>query len=161
MAAKKISPEVLRKQKGVSFVGITTCFFVHDGKGHFYMTKRGKKARDEQGKWEIGGGGLKWGETALDNALREAMEEYNVTSKKTEFLGYRDIFRELPDGTKTHWLGLDFAILADPKDVRINEPETIDDGGWFSLDDLPSPMHSQQIPFMKQYKKKLAKILKI
>ncbi len=156
---RKLSAETLRKQKGVSFVGITTCFFVHDGRGHFYMTKRSKNARDEQGRWEIGGGGLKWGSTVEDNALREAMEEYNAKSKKTEFLGYRDIFRTLPDGTPTHWVGMDFAIEADRDKVRINEPDMIDDAGWFTLDNMPSPVHSQQGPFLKKYAKQLARIL--
>jgi len=156
---RKLSTETLRKHKGISFVGITTCFFVHDGKGEFYMTKRGKNARDEQGTWEIGGGGLKWGSKIKENALREAKEEYDVDPINTEFLGYRDIFRKTPEGIPTHWVGLDFAILADRKKVKINEPDMIDDDGWFTLDNLPSPLHSQQVVFVEQYLDKLKRIL--
>ena len=43
-------------QKGIDFIGITTVFFCHDGKGKFLMAKRSKNARDEHGRWDIGGG---------------------------------------------------------------------------------------------------------
>lgn len=158
-AIQKLSPTVLRKQKGISFVGITTCFFVHDGNGRFFMAKRSKKARDEHGAWEVGGGGLKWGHTALANALREAKEEYGANPIQTAFLGYRDIFRSLPDGTQTHWVGLDFAIQADPKNIRVKEPDMFDDSGWFTLDNLPSPLHSQHLVFQRKYENELKKIL--
>jgi ADP-ribose pyrophosphatase YjhB (NUDIX family) len=154
----KLSKEVLRQHKGKSFVGVTTCFFCHDGKGSFFMAKRSQNNRDEQGTWEIGGGGLKWGQKAMDNAIREAKEEYNATPKQTELLGYRDVLRTQPDGTKTHWLALDFALLVDPKELRNNEPKTFDSVGWFSLDNLPSPLHSQQEPFFRQYKGQLTKL---
>lgn len=71
------------------------------------------------------------------------MEEYGAEALEIEFLGYRDVFRELDDGTPTHWLGLDFLVLVDPAQVEIKEPEMFDDAGWFTLDSLPSPLHSQ------------------
>ena len=155
----KLSDEDLRKHKGLSFVGVSTCFICHDGHGRFFMAKRSKKARDEQGTWEIGGGGLKWGMTALENMQREIKEEYNAESLATKFLGYRDIFRKLEDGTPTHWLALDFAVKVDPKVVKLNEPDMFDDAGWFTVDTLPSPLHSQIPVFFRQYKKGLKEIL--
>ena len=124
------------------------------------MAKRSQKSRDEQGKWEIGGGGLKWGRTAEDNMRREVKEEYNATVLKSDFLGYRDVFRELKDGSKTHWLGLDFAVLVDPSEIRINEPDMFDDSGWFTLDNLPAPLHSQSPTFFEQYADQLKPFLK-
>lgn len=35
------------------------------------MAKRCAAARDEQGRCDIGGGGLKWGVTAVENVIRE------------------------------------------------------------------------------------------
>ncbi len=124
------------------------------------MAKRGQNARDEQGRWEIGAGGLKWGVPVIENVKREIKEEYNATAKQIEFLGYRDMHRQLNDGTRTHWIGLDFAVLIDPKGVKNNEPEILDAVGWFSLDTLPSPGHSQTEFYLKKYKDELAKILK-
>lgn len=156
---KKLSSEMLRSHKGVSFVGVSTCFICHDGKGNFFMSKRSNNARDERGKWEIGGGGLKWGFKAEDNMIREVEEEYGAKPKDIRFLGYRDIFRKLEDSTPTHWLGLDFAVLVDRKDVRIVDTEMIDEGDWFTLKNLPSPLHSQMNVFTKKYKIQLEEIL--
>lgn len=155
---KKLPPEILRQHKGISFVGVTTSFLCHDGKGNFFMAKRSAKCRDEIGRWDAGGGGLKWSQTAEANAIREIQEEYAVTPKNIEFLGYRDVFRE-QNGQNTHWISLDFAALVDRSMVKINEPEFFDDSDWFTLKSLPSPLHSQFPYFLKKYKKQLAKIL--
>ncbi len=156
---KKISPETIRLQKGISFVGITTCFFCYDGKGSFVLAKRSKNSRDEHGKWEVGGGGLKAGVSAEDNIRREVKEEYGADALAIEFMGYRDIFRKLDDGTPTHWLGLDFAVLVGRNQVKNNEPEMFDDIGWFTLDNLPSPLHSQVPSFFTKYEKLIKRLL--
>lgn len=152
---EKLSPELLRKHKGISFVGITTCFICYDDNGNIFMAKRSDNARDEHGNWDIGGGGLKWGTTAIDNVIREIEEEYSATPLKTSFLGYRDVFRTLPDGTPNHWLALDFIALVNRNDIRINEPDMFDDSGWFTLEKLPSPLHSQLHIIFEKYKNKL------
>lgn len=156
---KKLSPEDLRQHKGISFVGVSTCFFCYDGKGKFFMAKRSNLSRDEKGTWEIGGGGLKWGLTAEENVRREVVEEYGAKILKVQFLGYRDVLRQLKDSPPTHWVALDFAILVDPKSMKINEPDMFDDAGWFTLDNLPSPLHSQQHAFFKQYDSLLAPLI--
>lgn len=155
----KLSADILRKHKGVSFVGVTTCFICHDGNGNMFMAKRSQNARDEHGAWDVGGGGLKWGVTAKENVIREVEEEYGTTPKEVEFLGYRDVFRTLPDGTSTHWLALDFIALVNRKQVKINEPDMFDDFGWFTLTDLPSPLHSQLHYTFENNKDKLKSIL--
>lgn len=108
----------------------------------------------------MGGGGLKWGSTAEENVRREVQEEYGAKALEVEFLGYRDVFRKLTDGTPTHWLGIDFTVKVDRQEVKINEPDMIDDSGWFTFDNLPSPLHSQQIPAFKKYSQQLKCILK-
>jgi ADP-ribose pyrophosphatase YjhB (NUDIX family) len=141
--AQMLDKDFLKKHKGISFVGVTTCFICYDAQGRIFMAKRSDMARDEQGRWDIGGGGLDWGLTAEANVVKEIQEEYSATPSKVDFLGYRDVFRTLPDGTSTHWLALDFAALVNPEDVAINEPDKFDDSGWFTLSTLPSPLHSQ------------------
>ena len=155
MTFAKLTPEEIRKHKGVSFTGITTNFFCHDGKGHLLMAKRSQNTRDEQGTWEPGGGGLKHGQTIEDNLKREIWEEYAVKPKKIDFLGYYDAFRTSPDGLPTHWLAMCFVALADRSKVKINEPDMIDEIDWFTLDKLPSPLHSQWHVFMKKLGDKL------
>lgn len=79
MTFSKLSSDELRKHKGTSFTGVGTVFFCHDGKGKFVMSKSGQKCRDEQGRWEIAGGGLKWGVTAENNLKRKIKEEFGAT----------------------------------------------------------------------------------
>jgi hypothetical protein len=47
--------------------------------------------------------------------------------------------------------------LVDPTKVKNNEPEKIDEIGWFSLDKLPSPLHSQTRDEVSLLKKHLSK----
>lgn len=141
--------------KGADYVGITTCFICHDGSGRVFMAKRSQNARDEKGTWEIGGGGLDFGVTAIDNTRREIEEEFAAKPKEIEFLGYRDIFRNLEDGTPTHWVGLDFLAFLDSAETRINEPHKFDDSGWFKSIDFPEPLHSQIRVTLSKYASQL------
>lgn len=152
---ERLDPATIRVHKGISFVGVTTSFLCYDKAGEFIMAKRSRNARDEKGTWDQGGGGLKWGVTAVDNVRREVMEEYCAEANQIDFLGYHDVFRKLPDGTPTHWLLLSFAVLVDRAEVKIGEPDMIDELGWFTVDTLPSPLHSHQEPFFARYKQQL------
>ncbi|MDQ5972763.1 MAG: hypothetical protein QG553_922 [Patescibacteria group bacterium] len=159
MTHKKLTPEQLRSHKGISFTGVTTAFICYDKDGRIFVAQRSKNARDEHGRWDCGGGGLKHGQSLEENVRREVKEEYGADVKKLEFLGYLDIFRETPDGKPTHWLAMYFAALVDPKQVKICEPEMVDDSGWFALDSFPSPMHSYFPKFMDAFGEKLRTII--
>ena len=156
---EKLPVDLLRMHKGISFVGVTTCFFCHDGNGNIFMAQRSKNARDEHGKWDIGGGGLKWGLSAEENVKKEVLEEYGTKPQGIEFLGYRDAFRELDDGTATHWLALDFLVRVERSKVFIAEPDMFDDSGWFNLDELPLPIHSQLPAAFKKYDSKFRTLI--
>lgn len=141
-------------QKGIDFTGVCVVFFCHDGQGKFIMAKRSQNSRDERGCWDIGGGGLEFGVSVLDCISKEVKEEYNAEIKNVEFLGYRDVHRE-NDGKKTHWIALDYKVMVNPEGVRINEPHKFDDLGWFRLSNLPKPLHSQLLLFLKLYGERL------
>lgn len=161
MDFEKLSPDILRQHKGISFTGITTVFFCHDGKGNLFLAKRSNKTRDEHGRWDVGGGGLKHGQSAEESLKRELLEEYNVVPKKIDFINYYDAFRETADGLPTHWLALVFACLVDPNDVKINEIEMFDDSGWFNIDNLPQPLHSQLLRSFNDNRNALEKAMGI
>jgi 8-oxo-dGTP diphosphatase len=143
-------------QKGVDFVGVSVVYFCHDGKGKFVMAKRSQNARDEQGRWDIGAGGLEYEDSAEDTLRKEIKEEYCADVLKFEFIGYRDVFRN-HQGKATHWVALDFKVLVNPDQVKIGEPHKFDEIKWFSLNNLPkdSQMHSQLPFFLEKYKGKL------
>lgn len=159
MAVIKLTPEEIRKHKGISFTGITTVFFCHDGNGKLLLQKRSKNTRDEHGRWDPGGGGVRHGESITDNLHREVEEEYGAKPLQADFLGYFDAFRESLDGQPTHWLAMCFAVKVDPSQVKINEPDKVDEIGWFELDKLPSPLHSQFNKFFSIHGEKLRKAM--
>ncbi|MDO8590849.1 MAG: NUDIX domain-containing protein [bacterium] len=141
-------------KKGVDYTGVTIVYFCHDGRDRVLMNKRGVNSRDEQGRWDIGGGGVEFGITVEENLKNEIREEYSTDVLDYEFLGFRDVHRENA-GVKTHWIALDFKVLVDPTKVKNGEPHKFDEVKWFTLNTLPSPVHSQFPTFLKLYEKKL------
>ena len=141
-------------KQGVDYVGVAIVYFCHDGKGNFIMAKRSQKARDENNKWDIGGGGLDFDISVEDTLRKEIKEEYCTNVLSYEFLGYRDVFR-INKIQKTHWVTLDFKVLVDPKMVKIGEPEVFTDLSWFRLEKLPTEIHSQLPIFLNKYQDKL------
>ena len=153
-----MTEEELRGHIGKNFVGISTSFICHDGKGKILLGKRAPSARDEQGRWDPGAGSLEFGLTVEENIRKEIMEEYCVEALKIDFLGYFDVFRNI-NGHNTHWLALVHAVQVDPKKVSLGEPHKISEIGWFSLENLPNPMHSQFENFMNKFGDNLNRVL--
>ena len=141
-------------KKGQDFTGVTIVYFCHDGQGNFVMSKRNDNCRDEHGCWDPGGGGLEFGDTVENTLKKEIAEEYCTDILSFEFLGYRDVHRE-HDGKKTHWIALDFKVMVDRDKVKNGEPHKFDEIGWFRIDDLPTPIHSQFPKFLEQYRGRL------
>jgi 8-oxo-dGTP pyrophosphatase MutT (NUDIX family) len=141
-------------KKGEDYIGISVVYFCHDGEGNFVFNKRSVNCRDEQGKWDIGGGGVDFGDSLEQTLRKEIREEYCTDILDFEFLGYRDVFRE-NNGKKTHWLAMDFKVLVDKNKVANGEPHKFDAVEWFRLDNLPSPIHSQLMNTINKNRKKL------
>lgn len=142
-------------QKGVDYIGNAVVYFCHDGKGNFLLNKRSNNCRDEKGTWDPGGGGIEINDTVISTLKKEIKEEYCTDVLEFEFLGYRDVHRE-NDGKKTHWIALDFKVLIDPDKVGNGEPHKFEAVEWFTLDNLPSPLHSQFPNFIKLYREYLS-----
>jgi len=137
-------------KKGVDYPGVAIVYICHDGQGNFLMQKRGENCRDERGRWDIGGGALEIGDGVIETLKKEVREEYGAEVKEYEFLEYRDARRE-HDGENLHWIALNFKVLIDPKEVKNGEPHKFDEIGWFTLGDLPSPLHSQLEGCIEKY----------
>jgi 8-oxo-dGTP pyrophosphatase MutT (NUDIX family) len=143
-------------EKGVDHVGVCVIYFCHDGKGNFLMLKRKETCRDEHGRWDIGGGGLELNDTVEKTLKKEIREEYCTSVISYKFLGFRDVHR-IHKGIPTHWIGLDFKVIINPKKVKNGEPHKFDEVRWFRLENLPpkNKVHSQLPFFIKKYKNKL------
>lgn len=141
-------------KKGIDYTGVAIVYFCHDGQGNFLMSKRSKNCRDEHGRWDQGGGGLEFDHDVIETLKREIKEEYCTDVLAYEFLGYRDVHRE-HEGHRTHWLALDFKVLVDRSKVKNGELHKFEEIGWFMLDNLPKPLHSQTPNFIKLYRERL------
>ena len=141
-------------KKGNDYTGISVVFFCHDGNGRVLMSKRGSACRDENGCWDIGGGGLEHAEYVEDALRKEIKEEYCTDVLEYEFLGFREVHRE-SNGQKSHWVALDFKVRVDAEKAGNGEPHKLDAVEWFTLDTMPEPKHSQLPTFLEKYADRL------
>ena len=141
-------------QKGVDYTGVAVVYLCHDGKGNILFNKRNKNCRDGHNTWDIGAGGIEFGDTVESTLRKEIKEEYCTDILDYEFLGYRDVHRE-HDGKKTHWITLDFKVLVDREKVKNGEPHKFDAVEWFTLMNLPTPLISPLPNFLEKYKDKI------
>lgn len=158
-------------KQGTDCIGVTVVYFCHDGKGNVLLAQRSSSARDEQGRWDIGGGAVEFGAGVEETVRKELKEEYCTDVLEYEFLGFRDVHRmyteeqgssgagrpkpSLYAGKPTHWIALDFKVLVDRNKAAIGEPHKFVALDWFTLDKLPSPLHSQLPHFLEKYKDRL------
>lgn len=119
-------------KKGIDYIGVGVGAVIFNEKGEIFITKRGKKAKNEIGKWEIPGGGVEFGET-LQNALkREIKEENDIQIEIIELLGVYDHI--IPD-EKQHWVSPTFICRLVKGIPKILEPEKCDEIGLFTLEE--------------------------
>src|SRR3989344_5482569 len=126
---------------GVNHIGIACVFFCHDGNGRLLLHRRSAACRDEQGRWDCGGGALEFGEDIEAAVRREIREEYGTEPDEVVLAATTNVLRD-NNGTPTHWVALIHAVRVNPELVKNGDPEKIEDLGWFAPDELPDPMHS-------------------
>ncbi len=139
---------------GVDYIAVGVVYYCTDGNGKVVMNLRGAKCKDENGRWDIGGGTVEFGETLEETLVREIKEEYCAEIQEKEFLGFREVLIDEQD-RKRHWIAFDFKVRLDPSQVKNGEPHKFDDVAWFTKDALPSPLHSQMPIFFEKYAAKL------
>jgi len=144
-------------KKGVDYIGVTVVFYCHDGKGHLLLHKRSDKCRDEQGRWDCGGGSMEVGETFEQAVKREIKEEYCCNVEDLKLVGINNVLRN-NGSEKTHWIAVLFAVKLDPKKVSIGDKEKMVELGWFKSNKLPSPLHSMYLTHLKFVKKAGVKV---
>jgi ADP-ribose pyrophosphatase YjhB (NUDIX family) len=83
---------------------------------------------------------VEFGVTFEAAVTREVGEEYTTVPRAIDLLGVRNVVRADPP---SHWVAVVFAVQVDRAAVSIGEPHKFDELGWFTLDALPAPVHSQ------------------
>lgn len=152
-----INSGFLFMKPGFDYTGVSVVYFCHDGLGHFLMQKRSVNCRDEIGRWDIGAGAVRFDDGVIATLRREVEEEYCTPVLDFERLGYRDVHRT-HEGRPTHWIALDFKVIVDRRKAANGEPGKFDEIGWFTLNSLPNPLHSQLPDFLRRYQTKLGMI---
>ena len=100
----------------------------------------------------MGGGRLEFGLTPEENVLKEVKEEYGCKGVIQKGIPPHTLIR-MNKGKKTHWIVFPFFIKVKRSEVKINEPEKIDELGWFRLNKLPKPLHTGFKRTFKHYRK--------
>ncbi len=141
-------------RKGLDYIGVTTGIWLFNEENKLLMIKRGKGARDEHGNWDLVGGGVDFNENPAETIMREVKEEVNCDIRDLKNVGYNNVQR-IQDGQKTHWICFLFTGRIKSSQVKIMEPDKVEEFGFFNLSNLPSPLHSQYLKAFEILKKSL------
>jgi mutator protein MutT len=101
-----------------------------------------------EGCWTFPGGKLEFGETLLDGAIREVLEETNLklNKGKTKLLSITDEIR--PD---THYVTAGFVCQDWEGELKTMEPEEITEWKWYNLNNLPENIFLPTQKMIKAY----------
>jgi len=92
--------------------------------------------KSPRGYWSPPGGHLDFGETPVDCACRETLEETGLQVSNVRFVAVTNDL--LPD-TQRHYITIWMRADATTETATIADPVEIADIGWFNRDALPSP----------------------
>lgn len=120
-------------KRGIDYIGVGVGAAIIDKQGRILIAKRGKKAKNERGKWEIPGGSVEFGETFENAIRREIKEELGIEIKIIELLG---IFDHIIPEENQHWVSPTFICKIVKGKPKILEPEKCDEIGWFNLKEV-------------------------
>lgn len=103
----------------------------------------------EQGTWGIPGGKVDFGETLVDAAKRELLEETGILVENLEFLNIQDNIE-----LDSHYVSVIFLATKWRGIPIVKEPDKMMEWKWFSLDHLPENMYSPSLKGIQLLKKK-------
>lgn len=118
---------------GIDYIGVGVGAIILNSKKELFLTKRGKKAQNEVGKWEFPGGAVHFGETLRKALKREVLEEFGIKIDVGELF---DVNNHLIPDEKQHWVSAVFFAKIKKGKPKIIEPEKCDAVGWFPLEKI-------------------------
>ncbi len=124
-------------REGIDYIGVGVGAVITNDSGLLFLAKRGSAARNEQGKWEFPGGGVNFDETLIEAIKREIFEEYGMEIEIYDLLG---VFDHILPTEKEHWVSVTYLASHLKGEAKIYEPEKCEAIGWFSTEDLPTPL---------------------
>lgn len=121
-------------KKGVDYIGVGVGAAIISRDKKLLIAKRGEKAKNERGKWEIPGGSVEFGETFKETLQREIMEEVGL---EIEILELLDVCDHIIPEEKQHWVSPTYLCRIKSGEPKILEPEKCAEIGWFNLEEAP------------------------
>src|SRR3989344_7502048 len=120
-------------KRGIDYIGVGIGAVIINSEGKMLLAKRGKKAKNERGKWEFPGGAVEFGDTMKDTIIREMKEELGVLIKPIYHLSPIDHL--IPEENQ-HWVTSMFISKIVKGKPQIMEPEKCSEIGWFTLEEI-------------------------
>ena len=97
--------------------------------GKFLLAERNKE--NYNGYWIIPGGGVKFGETIIDAAIREIKEETNLDVEIIKLIGHKEVIN-----VPGNYHSVVFFHLANPKNTNIEAKEDVSKAKFFSIEEI-------------------------
>jgi len=99
-----------------------------------------------EGTWTIPGGKLDFKEEPKQGAIREALEETNITITKLKLISVgNEIVHD------NHFVTLGFLAESFEGQPKVMEPDEITKWEWFDINELPSPIFPPAEKVIKNY----------
>jgi 8-oxo-dGTP diphosphatase len=94
-----------------------------------------RKGAHGSGMWGSMGGHVEFGETPAEAVKREAMEELGIEIGNITFVACTNLFKE-----GAHYVDVSFTAELVAGEPFIQEPDRIEEIGWYPLGALPQPL---------------------
>lgn len=138
--------KTIRKLVGTETIVTVGCgAIIEDENGRILLQRR-----KDQNNWCLPGGVMEIGETFLDTVVREVEEETNLVIYNPELFGIYSgpsCFKEYPNGDKVFSVQVIFRVKKYTGDLK-QEGEESFEHQFFTKNDLPSPLNSNQAAFI-------------
>jgi len=131
--------------KNVKYPRVGIGIGILDSDGRILLLRR-NKAAGKNWEWQFPGGGVEFGETLEECAIREAKEETDLDIKNPEIFIALD--SEITE--ESHWVGIGLKTTQFSGTPKVTEPHNFTECRFFTFDDLPDNIY---IPSFKMIKK--------
>lgn len=99
------------------------------------------------GSWGLPGGKVDIGETLLQAAVRETMEETGLTVENLSLNSVSDILTD-----SAHFVNVAFTTRSYRGRIEDREPEQIAGWRWFNLQQLPQPLYHNAAQSLEKFR---------
>lgn len=103
----------------------------------------------EPDSWTLPGGKQEYDETITETAIRETKEETNLDVSDIEVYTAFDDFQP-----NKHYVTIECIAHKSKGEIKVMEPDKIDEWRFFDLNDLPENIYSPSKKFIEEYIRK-------